>query len=278
MDIPVPSTMPQNQTPSQPSVPSFARDRNVAVRPRVHITLQGKGGVGKSLVSLLLAQYLRRLGIALRCIDTDPVNDTLSQFKAIEARHLSIIRNGRVDPGIYDALIGQMLSDPSTFVVDCGATSFVALTNYLAEIDALEILRSQGREVIIHVVVAGGQALRDTLVGLRLLASTANAGSLVVWLNEYFGPIQAVEEVSGVSVVKPFTQMRVYEEHRQTILGLVTLERLNPDTFGRDMQEMLSQKLTFDEVRQSEHWHLVSKSRLYRIERDIFEQLDAIFG
>jgi hypothetical protein len=278
MDRPIAIPLPQAIARLQ-NVAQVRPDHQPALaRPTVHITLQGKGGVGKSLVSVMLAQYLRRSSAAPRCIDTDPVNDTFAQFKAIGARHLSLMRDGRVDPGIYDTLIGQILAEPSNFVVDCGATSFIALTNYLAEIDALDILRTEGREVIIHVVIAGGQALRDTVIGLRLLATTAHPRSLVIWLNEYFGPIQAVEEISGEQVVKPFTEMRVYEENEAKILGLVTLPRLNPDTFGRNMQEMLSQKLTFDEIRQSDRWQLMSKSRMHRIERDIFGQLDAVFG
>src|SRR4051812_14654472 len=36
----------------------------------IHLSLQGKGGVGKSLVASILAQYFRARGLAVRCIDT----------------------------------------------------------------------------------------------------------------------------------------------------------------------------------------------------------------
>src|SRR5579859_3467685 len=42
----------------------------------IHLTLQGKGGVGKSLVASILAQYFRHHGREIRCIDSDPVNQT----------------------------------------------------------------------------------------------------------------------------------------------------------------------------------------------------------
>ena len=38
----------------------------------IHLTLQGKGGVGKSLIAAILAQYLKGKGREVRCIDTDP--------------------------------------------------------------------------------------------------------------------------------------------------------------------------------------------------------------
>ncbi len=47
----------------------------------IHLSLQGKGGVGKSLVASILAQYFLHTGRDLCCIDTDPVNQTLSQDK-----------------------------------------------------------------------------------------------------------------------------------------------------------------------------------------------------
>ena len=40
--------------------------------PAIHFTLQGKGGVGKSLVASILAQYFRHRGAEIHCIDTDP--------------------------------------------------------------------------------------------------------------------------------------------------------------------------------------------------------------
>ena len=48
----------------------------------IHLTLQGKGGVGKSLVAAVLAQYLKSAGRDVRCIDTDPVNRTFAQYAA----------------------------------------------------------------------------------------------------------------------------------------------------------------------------------------------------
>lgn len=41
----------------------------------VHPTLQGKGGVGKSLVAAILAQYFGDRGRDVRCVDTDPRRD-----------------------------------------------------------------------------------------------------------------------------------------------------------------------------------------------------------
>jgi hypothetical protein len=44
------------------------------VASTIHLTLQGKGGVDKSLVASILAQYFRHHGREIHCIDSDPVN------------------------------------------------------------------------------------------------------------------------------------------------------------------------------------------------------------
>jgi CO dehydrogenase nickel-insertion accessory protein CooC1 len=44
----------------------------------VHLVLNGKGGVGKSLVATWLAEFLISRGRSVRCIDGDPVNRSLS--------------------------------------------------------------------------------------------------------------------------------------------------------------------------------------------------------
>ena len=46
----------------------------------IHVSLQGKGGVGKSLIASVLAQYFITQGHRVQCIDTDPVNHTLSRL------------------------------------------------------------------------------------------------------------------------------------------------------------------------------------------------------
>src|SRR5580704_6424507 len=53
----------------------------------VHLVLQGKGGVGKSFVSAILAQYFRTKPVPVNCLDTDPVNATFAQYRVLEAEY-----------------------------------------------------------------------------------------------------------------------------------------------------------------------------------------------
>jgi len=255
----------------------FARDSQTS-RPIVHFTLQGKGGVGKSYISSLLAQYLMRAGVSVQCIDTDPVNDTLSQYLALKAERLNVLIDGRVDEGAFDEMLERIVTEPTSFIVDSGATSFVALINHLTECDAFDLIREHGRDVIVHCVLAGGQACRDTIVGFKIIAERCAPGSVVVWLNEFQGPVELESEPGNRHSVVSFKDMQSYHDHRDVILGIITLPRRNYDTFGRDIHAMNARRLTFSEVRMASGLTIATKSRLARVERELFEHIESVLG
>ncbi|WP_257998120.1 P-loop NTPase [Oligella urethralis] len=58
---------------------------------QIHFVLQGKGGVGKSFVASLLAQYLKSTGNEVHCYDTVPVNQTFSRYKKLKVEIVKIL-------------------------------------------------------------------------------------------------------------------------------------------------------------------------------------------
>lgn len=62
----------------------------------VHLSLQGRGGVGKSLIASFLAQFYKARGVRAICVDTNPVNQTCSQYAAFPFRAMqSVCDSGR---------------------------------------------------------------------------------------------------------------------------------------------------------------------------------------
>ena len=62
----------------------------------VHFILQGKGGIGKTLVSTLLAQWIGgKDDTPLRCYDTDQENATFSRYKAMNVKHVPVMTDAR---------------------------------------------------------------------------------------------------------------------------------------------------------------------------------------
>lgn len=234
----------------------------------IHLTLQGKGGVGKSLIASILAQYFADRRREIICIDTDPVNRTLFQYKALNVSRLELLRDGRLDPRVFDDLMDRLITEDATFVVDNGASTFIPLWNYILRNKALDSLARKGRKVYVHTVVTGGQSLLDTLHGFKSLAETTSERNIIVWLNEYFGII----ERDG----KRFGEMNAFLENEAKVLGSVCLIRQDPDTFGRDLEDVISCKLTLEEAIKDGPFSIMMKQRLQMIQREWFEQLDRL--
>jgi len=75
---------------------------------------------------------------------------------------------------------------------------------------------------------------------------------VVVWLNEYFGPV--LRDGAG------FADMPVCKKHANKLHGSVAIARRTADTFGRDMEEMISRKLTFDEAVKATDFTIMTSS------------------
>lgn len=234
----------------------------------IHMVLQGKGGVGKSLVAAMLAQYLKSKSDGVYCADTDPVNDTFARYKGFDAQRIKILNEDKnIDARAFDALVESMLEHEGDAVIDNGASTFVPLSAYMAENSVIELLQGAGKTVYIHTVLTGGQAMEDTMVGLNALIASQDA-PLVVWENEYFGAVAR----DG----KRFHESKLYEKNKDRIKGIVTIHKRNADTFGKDLELLVSNKMTFEEAMASDLFSTMPRQRLKLIQKSLFEQLDAI--
>lgn len=71
----------------------------------VHFILQGKGGVGKSLVASALIQYLLQEGVPVQGIDTGPVNATLGGYKEFAAKVFNIMDGDNINARKFDEML-----------------------------------------------------------------------------------------------------------------------------------------------------------------------------
>ena len=236
----------------------------------VHFILQGKGGIGKTLVSTILAQWLAgKDEKPLRCFDTDQENATFSRYKAMNVKHVPVMTDNRmIDPKRFDSLMIDILEEEGNCVVDNGANTFSPLMAYLLENDCFALLEESGRKVYIHVIVGGGDTLHDTAMGFVSTAKSTNV-PLVLWENEHFGLLQSA---SG----KQFIESATYADNAGRVVGRVVLSQRNADTFGADLKKMNIARLTADEVRGSEKFNVMEKQRIKVVFRDLFDQLDKV--
>lgn len=231
--------------------------------------MQGKGGVGKSFVASLLVQWHQKHNRPVAAFDTDPLNATLRDFPGLAAMPVKLLDEDQINVEAVDGLIEQIATKPGASVIDNGSASFAPMARYLVSNGIAELLAQHDRRLVLHAVVIGGQPAVDTIRGLiALLNQFPKSVPVVVWINEYAEPFN----VDGYA----FEETRAYQDNAVRIAGVIHLPPLEQRTFGRDVAAMLSKRLTFAEAIESPDFFLVPKSRLFRIQQAIFEQLDTV--
>ena len=235
----------------------------------VHIILQGKGGVGKSFIAAMIAQYKLSKGQKPICVDTDPVNATFCGYKKLNVKKLEILEGDEINSRHFDTLIEMIAtSGDEDIIIDNGANSFVPLSHYLITNDVPELLRSMGHEIIIHTVITGGQALARYS---RRIWPT--------WLNNI--PLKKIL-LSGLihtgaqlnMQVKDLSNLKSISQIRLRVSAIIQIPDLKEETFGRDLSEMLQAKQTFEEAIDAVTNTIMMRQRLKIIQKQIFGQMD----
>lgn len=237
----------------------------------IHMVLQGKGGVGKSMIAAIIAQYIRLKGRRPVCVDTDPVNATFHGYRRLRVSHLAIMEGEDIAPRRFDQLVEVIAgtTDQEDVIIDNGASSFVPLSSYLITNDVPALLHRMGHQLVVHTVITGGQALVDTVHGFaQLVKQFPDEAVFVVWLNPFWGAI----ELDG----KAFHQMKAYTANKDRVKAIIDLPPLKEDTFGRDLSDMLQDRLTFEEAIAAPSRPIMVRQRLKIIQAQIFGQLAAV--
>ena len=237
--------------------------------PKVHMVLQAKGGVGKSTVAALLGQYLKdHLGRAPLCLDTDPSNKTFTGWRSLGVKHIDIAVAGDLEKSRFDLVVAEIAGTNADVVIDNGASGFIPITSYMAANDLEMVLEEMGRELILHTVVVGGEAHKDTMDGLRFVAGTFRRSPVVAWVNPMNGPIDRAafdEEMRKAGLGE-----------RLMVIDLPDFGGSQATTFGRDFDAVLQAKQTFAEGRAARSSEIMVAHRLKMMGAKIFTLLDGV--
>lgn len=234
---------------------------------KVIFTLMGKGGVGKTLTSTWLHQYIKQLGYQVTGFDTDPVNATYDAFKGLDTHHINIFNErSEIDKSPFDELIENQLinlSENSVAIVDCGGTSFNPMMTYLDENKIIELLAQFNVDTLISIPVVGGPEHNETLKGLVALHDLFNCQK-IVWLNHFFGEMPTGDE-SPLTILPKLLG--------DSLTGIVDIPDRNIETFGKGIREMQKRRMTFDEFHQTEEISLMMRNRVNIYKNLLFDEL-----
>lgn len=240
----------------------------------VHFFLNPKGGTGKSTFSCIMAQYLLAKGLKTTCIDCDPATPTLFSYKALDAVRLDIMVENNIEKTKFDAFVELIMAGEKNehFIIDNGTSSFVALSDYLLANDIPGLLASMGHIVTFHVIIVGGDNMKETTEGFQYITRKFGGKSQIfVWLNPFFGKI----ERDG----KSFDEFNAFTENQHLISAIIRYPDFPKDMFGKSFALMQKDRLTFAEVCNVEKapkgYDLMTRHRLKMIRDQAFDMLEA---
>ncbi len=247
-----------------------------------HLVLGSKGGIGKSLASAFLASFFQSKGADVHCFDTDPQNHTLGGYTAFPVKILSLIdqdtrqvNTRRFDSFVEDDLLALAEAEKSEsgkfceVIVDNGSATYLPLCAYLAENPVVQTLQGYG-EVYIHTLITGGQAQDETIRSLDRMLGIFTTCRFVIWINRFFGRV----EVDG----KPFTEHPLCKN--PAVYATVAIPHLTRETYGKDIEELLSAKLTVAQAVAASKgeggrlFGIMATQRLQVFERQMNNELD----
>ncbi len=234
----------------------------------IHFILQGKGGVGKSMIASMLFQFYQEEGYEVMGYDTDPVNQTFMSFKEFDNIKLIEIMedNGdNIDSRKFDDLLEELVaSEASHVIIDNGASSFIALGSYIKDSDMLNILAENGHQIYFHTVIVGGQALYDTLNGLNKLFLNFPSSEIIIWKNLFWGKI-VIDD-------KEFDNFKLIQENPEKIYAIIDIPTGNKDLIGKDLQQLFAKKQSFNTGINGKN-PIAVKSRLKKYWNEVKERI-----
>ena len=235
----------------------------------VHMVMGAKGGIGKSFIASLLAQYLIDNIIDCKpiCFDLDFKNKTFARYTDLDVTLLDVEYNGDIDKLKFDVFISRIgASGPDDIMVaDTGGNIYLTLTDYLISNSVFDFLASMGHSFVMHIPIMSGADLFPTLNTLNELARSVPAiVKLVVWINQKNGRV----EYEG----KTFEESDTYIEWRSRIKTICYIPLWRPD-MQTNVASMMEEAITFEAALKSPSFDLMGKHRLGLARRYLYDAI-----
>lgn len=234
---------------------------------RIHLVMQGKGGVGKSLLAFYIALYLRHRTGKCLVFDTDPLNQTLARTTALDARVLKLLADDHITimKNAFDEMIESCEALDANVVIDVGASSFVPMLEYCAKNGVYDLWQSMGHGCVLHSIITG-KDFRDTckMFGV-VMEKTGRIPSVssIVWLNPFAGPV----EKDGMG----FDETSVYRENKDHIKAVLPMPAFTDETMHHDFLALMEAGKTFDEFINDPANRLMSRQRVRMMQDEVYK-------
>lgn len=239
---------------------------------RINLCLGAKGGIGKSFIAALLAQYLMdaRKDNPPICVDMDFKTQTFAKYngKGLEVKLIDLETDGDIDRRKFDVFV-HMITESSpkdVFVVDTGGNIYLTLMNFMIVNGVADMLLDMGNELLLHIPIMGGQELDETLDTLaEVIEELPPAAMVAVWINQFNGLV----EKNG----KSFEQSDIYNQNKSRIRNIAYFPKWRPD-MEHDVSEMLKARMTFDHAKHTPTFSIMERQRLKMAKRYLYQAVE----
>lgn len=225
----------------------------------IHFIGGEKGGVGKSMTSRLLAQYLIDAGTSFIGLDSDQSHGTFSRFYSEYASPLVVD-----DYDSLDQLVLLAQENPDyDLIIDLAAQTSARLGKWIEESDSLSLFQEIGSQVYLWHVLDDGADSVNLLNGL---------------LNRYpqeFIKFVVVSNLGRGECFDHFEQSSTYKKAKDRDATFMTLTKLQPQ---------LAARLDFNNTsfwaaaNNSDVMNIIERSRVRTWLKNNYQQFDKLIG
>lgn len=225
----------------------------------IHFIGGEKGGVGKSMTSRLLAQYLIDAGTSFIGLDSDQSHGTFSRFYSEYASPLVVD-----DYDSLDQLVLLAQENPDyDLIIDLAAQTSARLGKWIEESDSLSLFQEIGSQVYLWHVLDDGADSVNLLNGI---------------LNRYpqeFIKFVVVSNLGRGECFDHFEQSSTYKKAKDRDATFMTLTKLQPQ---------LAARLDFNNTsfwaaaNNSDVMKIIERSRVRTWLKNNYQQFDKLIG
>ena len=179
---------------------------------KIHFIGGEKGGVGKSVVARLLAQYFIDHNLAFTGFDTDRSHGALMRFYSAYAAPILVDQSGSLD-AIVEAAVDQ---PGRRIMVDLAAQTHDSLANWMEEAGVVSLADEMGMKIYYwHVMDTG----KDSVDLLRRLLDRFGSGLAYVLVrnqvrgNDFSTLEQSGEQARAISLGANVVSVKKLNEH-----------------------------------------------------------------
>lgn len=233
-------------------------------KKQIHFVRGKNGGIGKTWISYLMAQYFEEMGYFVKCFDIEPLNKGLNSYKSLNKEFIRVIDSETLKvTSNYDVMMEHFLTEDGIYIIDGSQIPFIC---YINDNQIFLKLIEAGYEVYYHSLIVGDSRLLETLAYCEDLYKDKSDDPLlkpIFWQNNYYGEISRKGRL--------LKDDPVYKKIGLDLLNSPILEKPSKET-QEDLNELVFRGLTFKDAVTDQKFSSESKCRIAKYKFETFAQ------